>query len=490
MGQYNIYFSNAGVPAAGLTPTISWLNYDGSSVGAAGPTVNETDAAAMPGWYNFSASPTQDIILTIDAGATIPNAERYIAMTITADDFAITEARLANLDAAVSSRSTFDSASDSVDVTSINSNAVTTADDFKADVSSITASSNITQVNGVAVALNDFHADVSGLSTFDHTADEVSADITKVASNVVTGIDDFKADVSGITASTNLTHVNGNPVGINDFHADVSSLSTFDAATDTVDVGKIAGNAVTNVTDFHADVSGLSTFDPAADTVVQVTNVDSAIVTRVGGTVVTSPGDLKADVSGLSTFDAATDTVSADVQEVLSSAISSIDDFKADTSGITASADLTHVNGVAVVIDDFKADVSGIAASTDLTHVNGVAIAIDDFKADVSGLSTFDSGADMVHSNVREVNSAAVSISDFKADTSDLLSYAGKTYDRVKDIKTIVENLLNRESGKWEILDNQMVFYEGDGTTVIQKFNLFDEHGNPTVNSPFSRVPA
>lgn len=45
--------------------------------------------------------------------------------------------------------------------------------------------------------------------------------------------------------------------------AAVSGLSTFDPATDTVDVGKVAGAAVAGVDDFKADVSGLSTLDAA-----------------------------------------------------------------------------------------------------------------------------------------------------------------------------------------------------------------------------------
>lgn len=49
--------------------------------------------------------------------------------------------------------------------------------------------------------------------------------------------------------------------------AAVSGLSTFDPATDTVDVGKVAGVAVAGVDDFKADVSGVSTFDASTDKV-------------------------------------------------------------------------------------------------------------------------------------------------------------------------------------------------------------------------------
>jgi hypothetical protein len=36
------------------------------------------------------------------------------------------------------------------------------------------------------------------------------------------------------------------------------------------------------------------------------------------------------------------------------------------------------------------------------------------------------------------------------------------------------------EGGKWEIVNNQMIFYKEDNTTEVARFNLFDSAGNPT----------
>ncbi len=51
-----------------------------------------------------------------------------------------------------------------------------------------------------------------------------------------------------------------------------------------------------------------------------------------------------------------------------------------------------------------------------------------------------------------------------------------------------VTTLINIESGKWEIINNQMKFYDTSGTLILT-FDLFDENGNPTMRHVFSRVP-
>lgn len=41
--------------------------------------------------------------------------------------------------------------------------------------------------------------------------------------------------------------------------------------------------------------------------------------------------------------------------------------------------------------------------------------------------------------------------------------------------------------GKWEIVNNQMIFYKSDNTTEIKRFNLFDLDGNPAVDNVYKR---
>lgn len=54
---------------------------------------------------------------------------------------------------------------------------------------------------------------------------------------------------------------------------------------------------------------------------------------------------------------------------------------------------------------------------------------------------------------------------------------AGEKLDLIHDI----------EGGKWTIVNNQMVFFKSDNMTEIARFNLFDEDGNPSVDSVFRR---
>jgi hypothetical protein len=69
-------------------------------------------------------------------------------------------------------------------------------------------------------------------------------------------------------------------------------------------------------------------------------------------------------------------------------------------------------------------------------------------------------------------------------------------YVRNEDYDTDkLKTLLQIEAGKWQIhttgpYENQLVFYDEDGTTVLYAFDLKDAAGGPTTSSPFRREPA
>jgi hypothetical protein len=106
-------------------------------------------------------------------------------------------------------------------------------------------------------------AAVGGLNDFDPTSDTV--DVGAVAGAAVTGVNDFKADVSGLA----LTGEAATAVG---------TLNDFDPAAETVDVGAVAGVAVTGVNDFKADVSGLALTGEAATAVGTLNDLSAAEV--------------------------------------------------------------------------------------------------------------------------------------------------------------------------------------------------------------------
>jgi hypothetical protein len=118
--------------------------------------------------------------------------------------------------------------------------------------------------------ISDFYTSTTGLSTFDATTDFVTFAIPEVDIVSVNGagvtIGDFRA--TGITATIDgIVQAN---VVIEDFHASTSGLSTFDAATDFVNVaslgitaGGLASSAVTKIVNgvFNQIVDGSISFD-------------------------------------------------------------------------------------------------------------------------------------------------------------------------------------------------------------------------------------
>ena len=90
---YVVYFSNAGVPATGLTPAIGIYKKvsDGTDVSPA-PTVSEIGG----GFYKFTAAPAEAMLVRVNGGGSLADADRYKVMQITKHD--------GDLDAQVSTR--------------------------------------------------------------------------------------------------------------------------------------------------------------------------------------------------------------------------------------------------------------------------------------------------------------------------------------------------------------------------------------------------
>lgn len=85
--RWQVVFSDGGVPETGLSPTISvWRYEDGSSAGTP-PTVTEISAGNAPGWYAFEAAPERRILVTIDGTDTLPDADRYVHLVISPNDY-------------------------------------------------------------------------------------------------------------------------------------------------------------------------------------------------------------------------------------------------------------------------------------------------------------------------------------------------------------------------------------------------------------------
>jgi len=99
---YYVYFSNAGVPATGLTPTwyapvvsssssSAGLYSAGTTSSAVGsPLAGPTIYPAGAGWYKFNitfgtapwTATTEDLVGVIDGGATLADSDRYKPVVI------------------------------------------------------------------------------------------------------------------------------------------------------------------------------------------------------------------------------------------------------------------------------------------------------------------------------------------------------------------------------------------------------------------------
>lgn len=53
----------------------------------------------------------------------------------------------------------------------------------------------------------------------------------------------------------------------------------------------------------------------------------------------------------------------------------------------------------------------------------------------------------------------------------------------------VLTTLLEIETGKWEVIGNQLHIYESDGATLVKSFNLYDAAGLPTSSLPARREP-
>jgi len=95
MATYSVYFSNAGVPATGLTLVWNYLKIEAPN-NPVTPQPTFTDLGG--GFYRFTASPPSSEVWigVIDGSVTLANADRYVPVRLSPEDV--------NLDAAMTSR--------------------------------------------------------------------------------------------------------------------------------------------------------------------------------------------------------------------------------------------------------------------------------------------------------------------------------------------------------------------------------------------------
>ncbi len=111
MATYKVYFAETGVAKTGLTPTITSRRVpdaptDGSDAISG---VTELSAGDAPGWYYFTATPTTDIVITVDGGAALTQpVDRYKQFSLSYADNLPNDEMISRIPAVVWEENAFD----------------------------------------------------------------------------------------------------------------------------------------------------------------------------------------------------------------------------------------------------------------------------------------------------------------------------------------------------------------------------------------------
>lgn len=79
--------------------------------------------------------------------------------------------------------------------------------------------------------------------------------------------------------------------------------------------------------------------------------------------------------------------------------------------------------------------------------------------------------------SISAVNNAVSMAADVLSDARDDLTQLKIDVALIKDFTT----------GRWKMMNNQMIFYKEDNLTEIARYSLFDDRGNPSMESVFER---
>jgi len=139
---------------------------------------------------------------------------------------------------------------------------------------------------------------------------------------------------------------------------------------------------------------------------------------------------------------------------------------------LVTSAGCDQYSGMMYVDDfsDYKADVSALALEATAQGIVERTDRLPDDPADHSGIIA---AMGAVGGSLQIVINDAHGVTDGKIDTA----------------QNDLDYLKQKESGRWKITDNQLIFYKDDDVTPLKTFNLFDADGNPTSENPYERFP-
>lgn len=143
-------------------------------------------------------------------------------------------------------------------------------------------------------------------------------------------------------------------------------------------------------------------------------------------------------------------------------------------SGITIAPVVTIINGYSIVFEDvgspYAVNLVGANSNVaDVTVINNVSVR----PQNSVGLQIVTSGSGVTEQDKTDI------VNGVWADAQ-----ATSLQSNVDFIKAI-------EGGRWDLINNQMIFYDDDNTTEIARFDMFDENNNlTTTGNIFKRLRA
>lgn len=157
--------------------------------------------------------------------------------------------------------------------------------------------------------------------------------------------------------------------------------------------------------------------------------------------------------------------------------------------------------------DAYKANITGLATSTNLTNVGNNIITVKD------GMIAMQQDVDVIDS---KISSITTNVSNLGSSLVDIASDVNTIEIKTLDIDTAIDNLniptaiananavwghasalqllqnvtfiKGIEGGKWELKNNQMIFYGENNTTELARFNLYNKDNALTEEDVYKRV--
>ena len=120
--------------------------------------------------------------------------------------------------------------------------------------------------------------------------------------------------------------------------------------------------------------------------------------------------------------------------------------------------------------------VAGITLARVVEIINGYTITFEDGQYLVTLYGANSNIPDVVNFNqvsVRAVTSAGLHVVEGGALTTEEHAWLQQVYDK--------------EGGKWQLVGNQMICYKEDNITEIMRFNLYDESGASSMENVYRR---